>query len=264
MKALIQFMVVAGLFLGLWFGLSKVNWIERFHIRQFTEKKQKQLGDWIIKMQRTEKNEVTDKQKLAAINKIVSRIAVANKLDTGDLHIFIFRDEMINAFALPGGNIIVNTALIDACDNPDMLAGVLAHEIAHVAYGHVNSKLAREIGLSTLAAASGDNLGILKQILKTLASTKFDREQEAQADRIAVRYLKKSNIDPSQFGYFMNYISTADDDQPKAMEWISTHPNAAERAKKIIGETTSGRKYEPSLDNESWRILQGRSATEVN
>src|SRR5690606_9435652 len=159
---------------------------------------------------------------------------------------------------LPGGHLVVNSELIAYCDNPEMLAGVMAHEIAHIELDHVSRKLAREIGLSTIVALSGggNNAGLLKQVLYTLSSRGFDRKLEAEADEHAVLYMQNAKSDPRQLAMFLKKLSAISPDLPEALQWINTHPDTKERVADIFKRSGNVSQQQPLLDTANWNDLK--------
>ncbi|RYZ46614.1 MAG: M48 family metallopeptidase [Sphingobacteriales bacterium] len=231
MKLVFKFAVMAAIFIGLWQLLSRYPFVEKLGIRKFTEKKQVQLGNLMLKAHRSERQEVTDTAIVNPLKELRNRLCLANGIDTAKVHVYLFRDEEINAFAIPGGNIIINSGLVGYCENADMLAGVMAHEIGHVQMDHVSKKLIKEIGLSAvIMLAGGDvNNSIMEKIFHSLTSSKFDREQEKEADALSVRYLQQAQGDPYQMALFFRKLSQQTD-APEFLDWISTHPGLEERA----------------------------------
>lgn len=257
-KFLLQLVIFAGVFFLLWWGLSKVPWVEKFHIQKFTKDRQEDLSELVLKLHKMDKNELTNPETLSPILSIRDAICQANYIDTSEIKIHVFEDELINAFALPGGHIIVNTALITHCDNPEMLAGVMAHEMAHVELDHVSRKLAREIGISTLVAITGgaEHVAVLKEVLHTLSSRGFDRDLEREADEHAVVYMQNANADARQLAMFLKKLSAAYPDLPDALQWISTHPDTKERVNNILTVSGGARQTVPILDSNEWEQLQ--------
>jgi predicted Zn-dependent protease len=116
----------------------------------------------------------------------------------------IIESEEVNAFALPGGFVFVNTGLLKAADEEAELAGVLAHETAHVAARHAAKTAAKETtvniasipliflgGPAGVAARQGASLGV------PVTFFKFTRAQEAEADYLGAQYMYKTGYDPS-------------------------------------------------------------------
>lgn len=255
-KVVVQFLIFTGLFLAIWFGLSQLPWVRVLREKQFSEKQQENLGKMVLRMHRADHMEIEADSITSILVSIRDRLCKANNIDTGRIHMHLFRDEQVNAFALPGGHIIVNTALIQQCDNGDALAGVIAHEIGHLMRDHVTKKLTREIGLSALMVlAGGDgNFALLKEVLRTLTTSSFDRDQERDADKAAVRYLQHADIDPLPLADFFQQLAE-DKSVSDMLEWISTHPGSAERAETIRAKRKEAT-YIPALDETQWETLQ--------
>lgn len=143
-------------------------------------------------------------------------------------------DEM-NAFALPGGFFYVNRGLILAADNEAELAGVMAHEIAHVAARHAVEMLAKA-NLAQYGMIAGILLGI-PPILVDAASIglgigflKFSRGAETEADRLGVQYLYAAGYDPTAMATVFEKLAAKNQKKPGAVSKLfSTHPYAQDR-----------------------------------
>ncbi len=157
---------------------------------------------------------------------------VARKLKVGDEPSYRFHladDKVINAFALPGGDIVVNRGLLLATRNPDELAGVLAHEMQHVALRHSLKSMIRGAGLSMVwALVIGDPSGTLVgQAADRLLGLKFSRDAEREADDQGFTLLVKRGIDPHGMVAFFDTLAKQGGATPPAL--LSTHPASAER-----------------------------------
>ncbi len=141
--------------------------------------------------------------------------------------------DVINAFALPGGQVFITRGLVARMDNEAQLAGVLGHEIAHVTARHANNRLARQTGLA-LAAAIGvavinpesEDMQLLVDGLITGAgifALTFDRGQESESDRLGMRYMAKAGYDPTGQLQVMQILKAASSGAAQP-EWLSTHP----------------------------------------
>jgi predicted Zn-dependent protease len=130
----------------------------------------------------------------------------------------------------------VYTGLIHYGNSAEEISGVLAHEIAHMKLGHVMKKLIKEVGFSILATIAGGESGgeIMRETVRLLSSTAFDREQETEADLSAVHMMAKANIDPEALANFLFRLSQEKNDIPKHFEWLSTHPNSRDRSAEIL------------------------------
>jgi predicted Zn-dependent protease len=147
----------------------------------------------------------------------------------------VFKSEMINAFTLPGGNILLSTGLIGFCDTPEELSAVLAHEMGHVEERHVIARLIKELGLELLT--SGDTY-VLGEVTGMLTSLRFDRKQEEAADQFAGKLLEQSNIEPRTLAtVFRKLEEEAGSELLEHFEIISTHPNLNSRIREALSYT---------------------------
>lgn len=256
MKSIAYIISFVGVFLLMWWGLSNISWVKTLKINEFTDKQQEKLSKLVIKMYRKGKVEYNDTAILKPIQTIKYKLCEANDIDTSYIKLHVFEDDMINAFALPGGHIVINSALITKCDNADMLAGVMAHEIAHLELDHVSKKLVKEIGLATIIGATGgENIMIVQEILYILSSKSFDRGLEQEADDKAVEYMKAANADVVQMARFMQKLARIAGGDAGAFKWFSTHPESSERATTILQRIDPEAETQPLISQEKWDQL---------
>lgn len=137
----------------------------------------------------------------------------------------VIESENINAFATLGGNIFVHSALIEAVENPEELAAVLAHEIGHVEHRHVVNKIVTEIGLSLLfTTLSGQDPVLIGEILEATVSNSFSRSHEKEADMYGLALMEKSQISPLYMAHVFRKLKEKSAAQ-YVPEILSTHPN---------------------------------------
>lgn len=257
-KTLFQGGIILILFFGTWTAFTQIDWLKIFKVKQMSHKTEEKLGDlfWDI----FKKSEVENKDSFVMnqVDSIVNRICKNNHIERNKIKLHILNNEVVNAFALPDGHLIVYSGLISACENPEELAGVICHEIAHIEEQHVMKKLVKEIGLSVLISISTGNAGgeIIKEATKTVTSTSFDRKLEKEADIKAVDYLVQANINPEHFANFLFKLSMEEPNAIKYLSWISTHPDSEERAEYIIQHSKNkNNTYTPILSPSSWQQL---------
>lgn len=127
-----------------------------------------------------------------------------------------------NAFALPGGWIVVTDELIDEMESPDELAGVLAHEAAHVARRHVMAAQLREMGFSILLEfLIGGGSGAGQEIARTgatLESLRHSRSAEAEADEYALAYLEAADLNPAALADFFDRMQVVFEELEEEVE----------------------------------------------
>lgn len=146
----------------------------------------------------------------------------------------INNDEVLNAFAAPGGYMYFYTGLIKFLDNEAQFAGVMAHEMAHADRRHSTEMLTSQYGLSLLSSIIlGDNPSMLEEILAQLAlggtMLKYSRNNEYEADEYAVKYLYDTDYHPRELAGFFEKMHGA----PQPPEFLSTHPSPENRIQKI-------------------------------
>ncbi|MEX1109843.1 MAG: M48 family metallopeptidase [Dongiaceae bacterium] len=186
---------------------------------------------------------------LNALRLLAERIAPPS-LDEPPFTIDVVRIGMPNAIALPGNHILVFEGLIDEAEGPEMIAGVLAHEIAHLDLDHPTRRIVEQLGLGALVtiAFGGSNVGDAGLALATLA---YSREAETEADARAIELLEEAGMRSDGLGRFFRKI---EEDMPDSElpEWLSTHPDLAARAAAYPG-TAEG---EAGLAKAEWAALR--------
>ena len=153
-------------------------------------------------------------------------------------------DKAINAFALPGGFVFVNRGGIEAADNEAQLAGVMAHELSHVALRHGTSEAtkaqAAQTGVGILGAIFGGNAGgaLLTELGRFSAGgvlLRYSRSAETQADVVGTQVLYDAGYDPRALAQFFEKIE-ADSKGQNPPEFFSDHPNPEHRVERVEEE----------------------------
>lgn len=257
-KTIVQGSVIIVSFVGLWLAFSQVDFMRLFHVKQVNHTTAEKLGNLIWEsIERTE-TVIQEDSIINPVEELVAHLTKANNIDRESIHLHIIENDEINAFAMPGNHLVVYSGLIADCDNESELAGVLAHEIAHIEKDHVMKKLVKEIGFSVLVsiATGGRNQQMVSEIAQMLSSSAYDRKLESEADITAVDYLIKARMDPEQFANFM-YKMASNKSMPDEFYWISTHPESESRAKAILKYLKGKKRTQKEvLEAKQWESLQ--------
>ncbi len=152
----------------------------------------------------------------------------------------------INAFALPGGPMYVNRGMIEAAKNEGEMAGVMAHEISHVALRHGTAQQTKQssignqilgigavLGGAILGGQTGAQLGAMFAQGYFL---RYSRQYESQADILGARIMANAGYDPRDLANMFQTISQRSGGGGQAPEWLSSHPNPANRYRDINRE----------------------------
>ena len=209
----------------------------------------------------------------SVIDEYVNRIGqniVKNSDAKVPFTIKVIDTQEINAFALPGGYFFVNSGLILAADNEAELAGVMAHEIAHVAAHHQAREMTRmhyaDIGMVPLVmmtgySAVGYGLYEASSFAVPLTFLQFQRDFEEQADWLGVQYMYKAGYDPEQMIAIFQKIETLQKTRPRLIaKTFSTHPQTPERVQRTEHEiaTILPPRQQYIVDTSEFHAIQAR------
>jgi predicted Zn-dependent protease len=166
-------------------------------------------------------------------NEIRDHLDKSEKAILLDPSVTVIVDGQVNAFALPGGQVFVLTGLLDRVgEDDDMLRGVMAHEIGHAVHRHGMRSVVRSaiyaILLAVMLGGADDITKIVVSNASDLDRLSHSREMETDADLFAVDVLRRAGRSPDGLAKFLESL----DKQP-VPQLLSTHPDSAERARKI-------------------------------
>lgn len=148
----------------------------------------------------------------------------------------LLQDELPNAFALPGGHIVLTTGLLEALRSPDELAAVFAHEWGHVQRRHVMRNVFRQASLQLLLAIVAGDQSALSGALRTageLGRLSYSRAYEREADDEAMALLAAHGTSPRALAEALASIRKASGEKGNTLGFLSTHPAPAERVQRI-------------------------------
>jgi len=246
----------AGLFVGGYFVVKqffKSDFDLSFKISYEQEEK---LGnifkDVIWDQYQTVKDNAAD----SALQQIKDRLVKALDTTAYRYQFTIVKNEQINAFTIPGGNIYVFSGLIKAAESPEEVAAVLAHEMGHAEQRHVVTKLMKELSMTAIITIlSGGDPSMLTQILRNVIGNTFDREQETKADQFALELLEKAKISPKNLGRFFERLNEKNLDYDENLEILMTHPHNDKRID-LVRKYKTKNDFKPVPFQIDWKKVQ--------
>lgn len=156
--------------------------------------------------------------------------------DRFDWDVYIVDQDILNAFALPGGNTFYYSGLIKFLEDEASFAGVMAHEMAHADRRHSSNRLSKTYGYQVvLGMLLGNDPSLAAQIAADLAlglqALSFSRQDEYEADEYAVNYIYPGELDARGVAYFFEQMEV--EEGSDLMVYFSTHPHPSDRIEKI-------------------------------
>lgn len=152
--------------------------------------------------------------------------------------VVVFDNNELNAFVLPGGKIAVFSGIMRVADNPDALAAVMGHEIAHMTQGHVLDRARRQSRVSAGAIIGSAATGIPRDYFEAGgmfgAFLPFARRQESEADVVGLEYMAKAGFDPRAALQLWQNMELESKGRNKPPLWMSTHPREDQRLDAMV------------------------------
>ena len=206
---------------------------------------ERRIGEQAMREIRSREPSFLDDPELTEyVNEVGGRIVAANNEARQDFEFFMVRDNTINAFAMPGGFVGVHTGLLLAAQTESELAGVLAHEVAHVTQHHIARLLGKQeqMSIPTLVAvvlgilAARSRPDVAQAVIAGAGASSiqsqlnYTRDFEREADRIGFQFLQQAGFDVGGMGAFFERMQKATRlYENNAPAYLRTHPLTSER-----------------------------------
>ncbi|MEZ5403249.1 MAG: M48 family metalloprotease [Bryobacteraceae bacterium] len=213
----------------------------------FSKEQDVQMGQEYAKQVEQQMVVITDPTVSGFVERIGKKLASTAEAGGFPYSFKVVQEDSINAFALPGGPTFTHTGLIVAADNEGQIAGVLAHEISHVALRHGTNQ-ASKANLLQLPAmlgaqmAGGGITGMLAQLGVGLGANslilKFSRNAERDADLLGTRIMSAAGYNPIEMARFFEKLEAETGKSSRLSEFLSDHPNPGNRVKAVSEEIT--------------------------
>jgi predicted Zn-dependent protease len=217
----------------------------------------RQLGELAVAELSRSDRLVSDGPAREAVRSVGARLAAAEPAPALPFRFELARDASVNAYAAPGGLIVVHTGLLRSATSADELAGVLAHEMTHVTERHTLRQVVFYAGFTrALRLMVGSPEGAAEMLAgaaRNLTALRFSREQEAAADRGALERLERAQLSGAGLVSFFDRLARGRGALPP---FLSSHPAAAERAAALLDamDRRRGRAVDPLVLD--WAAVQ--------
>jgi Zn-dependent protease with chaperone function len=204
---------------------------------------EKHLGEALVEELAPLNTRCTDSRLLEKTPILVQALVSTVEPIPYTFHLSIVDKPILNALALPGGNIIIFRGLLESTKTPEELTGVLAHEIQHVLQRHGMRLLVQNMTLGLIIGAlTGDVSGIMAFVLEgahVLQSLSYSRSAEEEADREGMALLIAAGIDPEGMLSFFEYLQEqhGENEHDPLGQYLSTHPTAGDRVGKLRAQS---------------------------
>ncbi|MGK0289905.1 MAG: putative Zn-dependent protease [bacterium] len=228
------------------------------------------IGKMIVSQILVSKKVIRDPKLLAQLKKITQPIVKSVQPSPYPFKFHIIQDPTLNAFAVPGGNIVIHSGLLLEAGRSEELAGVLAHEIAHITRKHSLRNILSTAGtFLILQTFLGDFTGLIGVVAEGggyLLRQKYSRDYEREADQFGWKYLEKANINPSGMIDFFKRVLQKEKEltkkssiakATKSLSFLGTHPQTKKRIDRLTSKWNEMKNktgfYQFSID---WKRFQ--------
>jgi predicted Zn-dependent protease len=192
-----------------------------------------------------------------ALAKLVTKLSAGLPAGTPPVGVVVLYSSTVNALAFPGARVVVFKGMIDLAQDPDELAGVLAHEFTHVAQRHPAAAMIRAMGVGALAAMiTGDASGMVASATAGLMAASYSRDDEEAADRGGAALMRAAGIGTGGMARMFRHLDAYEKARKQALPaWLSSHPDTEARAV-AIERAPDPRNLSASLDEQEWRAIK--------
>ena len=214
--------------------------INRYQPNLFSTEEEVRMGAEFAKEVERQERLLPDVQIQNYVDQIGQRIAALSDRPNIKYHFKVIdKPDQVNAFALPGGYIYVYSGLLKRVESEAELAGVLAHEIGHVAARHATERLTLmygyQLGVSLLLGEDPSEIAkLVSNLFGVGGLLAYSRRDEYEADRLGVQYANSAGYDPNGLLSFLKKLKEMEKREPGLLEQLlSTHPPTSERIKRV-------------------------------
>ena len=268
--SVLVFCLLAFVMVPLW-AISNLGWVSHQIAQQIPVEWEEGLGESAHSQMIAGQSQLQSEKGKQALNELVNPLIGVVSSDRYEFKVAVVSSSDVNAFALPGGFIVINSGLILEADSADEVLGVVAHEIVHVTEQHGIRNIINTAGVFLLVdALLGDVSGILAMLANAaplLINQSYSREFESDADEKGLALLEKAHINPDGLVTFFQKLmkleqaqielldnEDAQDILKQASGFLSSHPATEERIENIEARIEHRQNDYKNYDNAFFRL----------
>lgn len=249
--------VVAVVALGVAFVLA-LPWLAGLVAMRVPVEWEDRFGAAVVESSVPAAKRVTDAAVLAPVEGVVARLAQASP-SPYTFRVVVADDPQVNAFAAPGGHIVVNKGLLRFAADGDELAAVLAHEMEHVTRRHVTRVMFQRASLGMLAAMAGgqspDAIGGGVEMARMLGELSFGRAAEREADEGGLARLRAAGVRETAMATMLDRLA-GETKGAQPPELLSTHPDPKGRAARMRALARDAGAATPAVAPAAWADMR--------
>lgn len=209
----------------------------------------------------------TEAKGIAALDKLLAKLVTASG-SKATFEVTVSDWSLVNAFMLPGRQMVLTKGIIQNVESPEELAGIIAHEMGHGIYQHPETGIVRALGISfaTQLLFTGTGGDTIANVGTYLLATQYTRAAEKEADDSAISTMRKAKISPKPFAAFFQRMTGREKSKPQvpnprniSLDIFASHPNSEDRAQKAL--TQPDYPTEPTLSPTEWQELRSICGT---
>ncbi|MBW7957708.1 MAG: M48 family metallopeptidase [Deltaproteobacteria bacterium] len=224
-------------------GCARVPYTERTQIMIVSERQEERIGETLFSQIKAEADLSENARYNSLIGEVGGRIASAAEKPDYEWEFVVIENPAVNAFALPGGKVALNTGILPVCRDEAGVAAVMGHEVAHVIARHGAERMSQEqalqIGGAALSAALLGTSPVAREGLlqayglgaKVGVLLPYSRKHELEADRIGLILMAKAGYNPESAVEFWERMTAREGAAPP--EFLSTHPTDRKRVDEL-------------------------------
>lgn len=217
--------------------LYGIPWLAAVLAQRVPVSWEERLGQAVVERLVPESERCADPERSAAIDALAAALRATIPDTPYTFHVLVANRPMVNAFAAPGGRIVIFRGLLERTHSPEELAGVLAHEMQHVLHRHATRAILEQASTGLLVAAlSGDIAGTLAmgaEAAQTLGRLRYSRRHETEADAGGMTMILAAGIDPEGMIRFFRTLAKQGPEVPQSLSYLSTHPSTEDRIQRL-------------------------------